>query len=533
MKESKKVSISGVGFVFDIDAYELLAGYLDNLNQTYKDTADGEEIVADIEARIAELILNRQDTLTVVSLPLIRSIIDQMGSPEAIEEESNEGEAKPKEDKTPRIPRRLYRNPENSKLGGVCSGIGTFFDIDPVWVRLGFFAPIVFLILCGTFHFLRLSEFFGSLFGIFILGYIVMWFAIPMAKSARQKLEMTGQKVNAQTISSTTRARVEADTDSTRADRSQSVIAEIIYVLGRIILFCLKACALLALGAILAGVIGCVVGLFGFLFVAPESEYELFSSFTTYIESGVVITLVASAIVGVVLPLVLLAYLLSGFVFGHKINRTFSFIVGGAWIVALVIFFATAFSNHEQIRKGIKEAEMRESVERNLRRWNVDDSFLRSLDLDDVTVKVYNHTYNVDEDGENRIEIGHDRLYINIPERDLLIDIDNSEESDPPLLEGVDEVVKAAESSSATTSKGEQPKESAKIESAKKDIAEAQAKIENERKDIADAEAEFETAATEFATATLNAGTKIISSAAEKIDSAVKAAAPAVEIVIE
>ena len=229
MKESKKVSISGVGFVFDIDAYEVLANYLDNLNETYKDTADGEEIVADIEARIAELILNRQDTLTVVSMPLIRSIIDQMGSPEAIEEESNEGEQKPKE-KAPRIPRRLYRNPENAKLGGVCSGIGTFFDIDPVWVRLGFFAPIVFLILCGTFHFHRLGEFFGSLFGIFILGYIVMWFAIPLAKSARQKLEMTGQKVNAQTISSTTRARVEADTDSTRADRSQSVIAEIIYV---------------------------------------------------------------------------------------------------------------------------------------------------------------------------------------------------------------------------------------------------------------------------------------------------------------
>ena len=64
MKESKKVSISGVGFVFDIDAYEVLANYLDNLNETYKDTADGEEIVADIEARIAELILNRQDTLT-------------------------------------------------------------------------------------------------------------------------------------------------------------------------------------------------------------------------------------------------------------------------------------------------------------------------------------------------------------------------------------------------------------------------------------------------------------------------------------
>ena len=502
MKESKKVSISGVGFVFDIDAYEVLANYLDNLNETYKDTADGEEIVADIEARIAELILNRQDTLTVVSMPLIRSIIDQMGSPEAIEEESNEGEQKPKE-KAPRIPRRLYRNPENAKLGGVCSGIGTFFDIDPVWVRLGFFAPIVFLILCGTFHFHRLGEFFGSLFGIFILGYIVMWFAIPLAKSARQKLEMTGQKVNAQTISSTTRARVEADTDSTRADRSQSVIAEIIYVLGRIILFCLKACALLALGAILAGVIACIVGLFGLLFVAPESEYELFSSFTTHLSSAVIITLIASAIVSVVLPLVLLAYLLSGFVFGHKISRPFSFIVGGAWIVALVIFFATAFSNHEQIRKGIKEAEMREAVERNLRRWNVNDNFLHTIDLNDVTVKVYNHTYNVDPDGENVIEIGHDQLYISIPEKDLKIDIDNRVKETPTLEESADEVVKAA---------------GAVVESAGRAIINgSEAEVEAAAADLAKAVIEVTKAGLDSASVVLNEATKAVNEAQTEI----------------
>ncbi len=504
MKESKKVSISGVGFVFDIDAYEVLANYLDNLNETYKDTADGEEIVADIEARIAELILNRQDTLTVVSMPLIRSIIDQMGSPEAIEEESNEGEQKPKE-KAPRIPRRLYRNPENAKLGGVCSGIGTFFDIDPVWVRLGFFAPIVFLILCGTFHFHRLGEFFGSLFGIFILGYIVMWFAIPLAKSARQKLEMTGQKVNAQTISSTTRARVEADTDSTRADRSQSVIAEIIYVLGRIILFCLKACALLALGAILAGVIACIVGLFGLLFVAPESEYELFSSFTTHLSSAVIITLIASAIVSVVLPLVLLAYLLSGFVFGHKISRPFSFIVGGAWIVALVIFFATAFSNHEQIRKGIKEAEMREAVERNLSRWNVNDNFLHTIDLNDVTVKVYNHTYNVDPDGENVIEIGHDQLYISIPEKDLKIDIDNRVKETPTLEESADEVIKAA---------------GAVVESAGRAIvkgSEVEAEVEAAAADLAKAVIEVTKAGLDSATVVLNEATKAVNEAQTEI----------------
>lgn len=472
MKESKKVSISGVGFVFDIDAYEVLAAYLDNLNQTYKDTADGEEIVADIEARIAELILNRQDNQTVVSLPLIHSIIDQMGSPEAIEEESNEGEAKPKE-KTPRIPRRLYRNPENSKLGGVCSGIGTFFDVDPVWVRLGFFVPVVGVVLFGSFGWDDLSEFCGSLFGLFILSYIVIWFAIPLAKSARQKLEMTGEKVNAQTISSTTRARVEADPESTSAERSQSVIADIVYVIGRILLFCLKAFALLTLAGILAGVIACIVGLFGFMFVAPESEYEMFQSFTTYIASGTAVTLVASAIVCALLPLVLLAYLLSGFVFGHKINRTFSFIVGGAWIVALVLFFATAFGNHEQIRKGIKEAKTRDVVERNLRRWEIDKSFLNNLDLNNATVKVYNHTYNVDPEGENVIEIDHDQLYISIPEQDLKIDIDNRVKSPSTLEESADEVIKAAgavlESAGRAITNGSEKE----VEAAAKDLAKA------------------------------------------------------------
>ena len=472
MKESKKVSISGVGFVFDFDAYEVLAGYLDNLNQTYKDTADGEEIVADIEARIAELILSRQSNMTVVSLPLIRSIIDQMGSPEAIEEESNEGEPKAKEP-TPRIPRRLYRNPESAKLGGVCSGIGTFFDIDPVWVRLAMFAPIVFLILCGTFHFHRLSEFFGSMFGIFILGYFVMWFAIPMAKSARQKLEMTGEKINAQTISSKTRAQAEMNDAVSNDERGQSLLADIFYVIGRIVLFFFKAAALLTLTAILAGVIACIVGLFAFLFTAPDNDYEMFHSFMTYIGSATVITLVASAIVGVVLPLALLAYLLSGFVFGHKINRTFSFLVGGAWIVALVIFFATAFSNHEQIRKGIKEAEMREAVERNLRRWNVNDNFLHTIDLNDVTVKVYNHTYNVDPEGENVIEIDHDQLYISIPEKDLKIDIDNRVKESPTLEESADEVIKAAgaviESAGRAIVKGSE----AEIEAAAADLAKA------------------------------------------------------------
>ena len=78
MKEVKKCSISGVAFTMDTDAYQELEAYLESLKKTYKETPDGAEIVADIEARIAELILSAQDSTRVVEKPLILNIIRQM-----------------------------------------------------------------------------------------------------------------------------------------------------------------------------------------------------------------------------------------------------------------------------------------------------------------------------------------------------------------------------------------------------------------------------------------------------------------------
>ena len=88
MKEVKKCSISGIAFTLDADAYALLSRYLDSLRATYAETADGDEIVADIEARIAELILSQQENSRVVETPLLRQIISQMGTAEDISSES-------------------------------------------------------------------------------------------------------------------------------------------------------------------------------------------------------------------------------------------------------------------------------------------------------------------------------------------------------------------------------------------------------------------------------------------------------------
>ncbi len=101
----------------DPAAYEELNNYLETLKKSYKDTPEGAEIIADIEARIAELILATQNNEHVVGPALIRNIIAQMGSANQI----NDEEPRPTHSASARNPRRLYRDAENAKLGGVCA----------------------------------------------------------------------------------------------------------------------------------------------------------------------------------------------------------------------------------------------------------------------------------------------------------------------------------------------------------------------------------------------------------------------------
>ncbi len=432
MKETKKVSISGVAFVFDIDAFEVLESYLEHLNRTYGDDGDGKEIVADIEARIAELILSHQDNTTVVSRPLIRSIIDQMGSPEDIENESGDT----RHTDTPRIPRRLYRNSDGAKLGGVCAGLGKFFDIDPAWIRLAMFIPIFFAII-GPFSWIRSIS--GELFGFIVLLYILMWFAIPMAKTARQKLEMEGESINASTISKATRAAGETPRD----EQNRSLIADIVYICGRLFLFLLKAFAIMLLLGLIAGVIACIISLFGLIFFSSESDFDAINSWTTYLQPAVTYILVISAVIGIVLPFILLSYLLAGFIFGFRINRAFPTVLSLVWIAIVAVFMTTAISYRHEIRHGINNVNMRSSIERALARWNINEAILNDLDLDEATVRVYGRTYNVGTDRENIIEITHDGILIDLPEKDIHIDIDNEDCSSDDVEEGVTEVVKA------------------------------------------------------------------------------------------
>ena len=321
MKEVKKCSISGVAFTMDADAYQELENYLDSLKKTYKDTPDGAEIVADIEARIAELILTTQDNTRVVEKPLILNIIHQMGSVEDISEESSDKKA-PEE---PRIPRRLYRDTENAKLGGVCAGIGKYFDVDPVWIRLGMFLPILLSFL----HWIPFMDWTGSmmgnLFGIFVICYVIMWFAVPAARTARQKLEMNGEKITAQSIRETTEATAGCDPDV----RAKPIVAEAVSVFGKVVLILLKLFAGLLVFGLIMGACALIIGLFALVVGGG-------GILSPFFPLGMTLWVPILGIFIVLIPVILLIYVLMCLIASRKPGGTTVLVIFLLWLASFI-----------------------------------------------------------------------------------------------------------------------------------------------------------------------------------------------------
>lgn len=399
MKEVKKCSLSGVAFTMDTDAYEALEAYLESLKATYKDTADGAEIVADIEARIAELILSAQDNTRVVEKPLILNIIRQMGSAEDISEQSPDRDL---HYDTPRIPRRLYRDTENAKLGGVCAGIGKYFDIDPVWVRLGMFLPLLFTCF-GWIPFLHwFSPMFGNLFGIFLICYFIMWFAVPAARTARQKLEMNGEKITAQSIGDVTSAAASSDADV----RAKPIVAEAVSVFGKVVLILLKIFAgLLVFGLIMAAC-ALIIGLFA-LIVGGEGF------FTPAVFGNAVSIWVASlGILTVLIPVILLIYVLMCLIASRKPGGKTVLATFLLWLASIIAVSCVAIRENV----GDKIRTKRKVIEQVLRSEIV-------INGDTTSIERLLEDY----DDESVVEEGRKTLHITVPSKSIDITIDKKQ----------------------------------------------------------------------------------------------------------
>jgi phage shock protein PspC (stress-responsive transcriptional regulator) len=179
MKKTLTVNLANQVFHIDEDAYLQLKEYLDRIESHFSNSEERKDIMSDIETRIAELFSERiTPDKEVITLQDIEQVTAIMGDPVEI---GGSAEAGPETFMPSSKPKRLYRDPDNRVLGGVCGGIGIYLGIDPIIIR------IIFLLV-----------FFG--FGIGLLIYIIMWIVVPEAVTTAQKLEMRGDSVNASNI---------------------------------------------------------------------------------------------------------------------------------------------------------------------------------------------------------------------------------------------------------------------------------------------------------------------------------------------
>lgn len=316
MKKVNKVSIAGVAFSLDEDAYMALAEYMDILHAAYDRNPDGKEIIADIEARIAELILSEQVCLKVVPKTLIDSIIAQLGMPE--NENGEDSSTSLSSDGDVSIPRRLYRSSYDSKLGGIFSGMSQFWNIDVVWFRCIFFIPLIVTIVATVCDWEALSVFAGSVFGVFIMIYMVLWFAIPMAKTPRQKLEMRGQRITASSI----HQNFQSTAQSPSSRKAASVMAEVLYVIGRVAIFAIR---------VVGAALGFVAGITAAAVIALSLSAFVVLGWTY---SSVIFALIAILFL---IPQVVLCYVLLCFAFDWRVKGKGILASIFIWIIMLIM----------------------------------------------------------------------------------------------------------------------------------------------------------------------------------------------------
>lgn len=183
---NKTININLGGFFFHIDeaAYQKLKRYLESISKSLSEDPQGKnEIIADIEARISELLSEKiTDTRQVVNESDIEDIIAIMGQPEDYAEaEEGYSEASYSYERNNKSGKKLFRDGDDKFLGGVASGIAHYFDVDAIWIRLA-----------------MLALFFGA--GVGIIVYMIFWILLPEAKTTAEKLQMEGEPVNIDNI---------------------------------------------------------------------------------------------------------------------------------------------------------------------------------------------------------------------------------------------------------------------------------------------------------------------------------------------
>ena len=178
MKITVSINLGGYSFNIDEDAYAELKRYLKNLELHFAGEESSSEILSDIETRMAELFRTKLTSYKqVINIEDVQQAISVLGTPEDISD--NDGPTARDKFSSPGY-HRMYRDTDHRVIGGVCSGMAAYWDIEIWVVRMIFFAL--------------------AMMGVGILIYLILYIVLPEAKTTAEKIEMKGNPVNIHNI---------------------------------------------------------------------------------------------------------------------------------------------------------------------------------------------------------------------------------------------------------------------------------------------------------------------------------------------
>ena len=240
MDKIKNISLGGFSFLIEENAYTALSQYLAQVRQHLLHNPDRDEIIFDVEQRMAELLKDRIANREVVMQHDVLYLIEVLGKPEQYVEEEEQQQPDSSANATSQnfsATKPLYRDIDDRKIGGVLSGIAHYFSINPTKLRIAFAILFALFFTSGGRWFLP----FHSVSFVMLVLYLIFWIVVPAAVTTAQKLEMQGTAVTLDSLA-TYKANTPPATPFNSNPKRGSLLLTIIFaVLALPLLFTLVA----------------------------------------------------------------------------------------------------------------------------------------------------------------------------------------------------------------------------------------------------------------------------------------------------
>jgi phage shock protein PspC (stress-responsive transcriptional regulator) len=353
MDKTIKINLGGILFQADEEAYTLLRRYLQDIDNRLKNMPGGAETIEDIELRIAEIFQSQGGSAGVINKDNVEAMISILGRPEDFDTNGEPAEERPKYYSSG-TRKKMYRNPDDMIIGGVCSGMGIYLNIEPVWIRSLF---VIFAFFAGI--------------GFFV--YLALWIALPSARTETMKWEMYGDKVHTSgkgqplgnTLSQYNESAVHA-----KPSGFGNALNEIFRAIGRVCFIAFRIILIiLGLSIVLAGFISLVALVMVFIFKYPGYfsahaggvSLSYFPDFLNYVVNPAIAPwIIALTFIIILLPLLAMIYWGVKMIFWFRAKDGIFALAGLVlWVISIaalsMILFNEGISFSETAKTGSEE----------------------------------------------------------------------------------------------------------------------------------------------------------------------------------